>query len=130
MMDSQLNVDMAQGVRKADTNASRKLHSRGYPGDERLVRKASGTSLETTAPSPAEPSLPSLPLLHSHDSAKHPKVDRRDPLVQQLFVGSLPSWLPEHELRERLTEIFERFGEIKWLKIGGVYSGDHSCVFV
>jgi hypothetical protein len=128
MMDSHLDVDMAQGVRKADINASRKLHFRGYSGDERLFRKASGTSVETTAFSP--PSLPPPPLLHSHESAKHPKVDQQDPLVRQLFVGSLPSWLPEHELHERLTEMFERFGEIKWLKIGGVYTGDHACVYV
>jgi hypothetical protein len=131
MMDSHLNVDMAQGVRKDVINTSRKLHLRGYSGDERSLRKASGTSVETTARSPPdEPSLPQLPLPHSHESTKHPKVDQQDPLVRQLFVGSLPSWLPEHELHDRLTEMFKRFGEIKWLKIGGVYTGDHACVYV
>ena len=68
-----------------------------------------------------EAPLPPNPQPNPQESTGYPKVDQQDISIQQLFIGLLPNWLPEHELHDRLLRMFEPFGEIKWLKIGWVF---------
>ena len=67
----------------------------------------------------------SFPPNNPRESPGYPKIDEQGIPVQQLFIGSLPNWLSEHELHNRLMRMFEPFGEIKWLRIGEISTTVH-----
>jgi hypothetical protein len=77
----------------------------------------------STEPSPPEVLPPEIPPPEPQESAENPKVQAHPGYdVRQIFIGCLPNWLSEQDLHERLKTMFEPFGKIKWLRIGGVSS--------
>lgn len=72
-----------------------------------------GPTSSLTEPTPTPNTTP-----QQQKTPEIPQSLAEDLQIQQLFIGCLPSWLPEHDLHDRLTTMFEPFGKIKWLRIG------------
>lgn len=79
-----------------------------------------GPTSSLTEPTPTPNTTP-----QQQKTPEIPQSLAEDLQIQQLFIGCLPSWLPEHDLHDRLTTMFEPFGKIKWLRIGGVLTPTH-----
>jgi hypothetical protein len=67
--------------------------------------------------------VPTLdPLPKPREITEKPPVWQED--LSQIFVGCLPTWIPQQEIEAKLREIFEPFGQIKWLRVGEISRTD------